>query len=51
VEARTGGVGLVFFHSRVGVPGHSLPQGVNSDIPSGARQNRTKPLAAPARER
>lgn len=36
VAARTGGVSLVFFHGRVGVPTHSLPQRVNSDIPSGA---------------
>ena len=36
VAAGAGGFGLVFFHGRVGVPGHSLPQRVNSDIPSGA---------------
>jgi|GEM_PF-1815079 len=39
VAARTGGVGLVFFHGRVSVPGHSLPQRVKSDIPSGAGHN------------
>ncbi|MGE3751758.1 MAG: hypothetical protein AB7I98_19460 [Verrucomicrobiales bacterium] len=38
VAAGAGGFGLVFFHGRVGVPGHSLPQRVNSDIPSGAGQ-------------